>query len=385
MRKLGMDLAAALTVAVLASAGCSPRVDPIVPSEAARRLHREQPVANLHADFPMFGRDFTNATPDAVSDFPRMREVGIRLLGASICPGGFEMRLGAWWWDWPAEDRTSPLARARAQIALVLNYATADPTIRIVRTRDDVDAVRQGALGLLLTMEGGGALVGDPTRVREFYDKGVRTLSLTHLWDNDLGGSGSPTIPGTNLDLHEDRGLTDQGRAVLREMAAAGMIVDLAHASPQTFTDILAAWDGPLFVSHTAIAALYSTRRNLTDNQLRAVAARGGIVGIAAQRQLLGGDHLEVMADHVVYAVRVIGAEHVALGLDMEEFATSVLPPELRDVRHLPRLTELLLRRGLTEPEIRSVLGESALTFFSRTLPPRMIGTHLTLSGKGTS
>ena len=148
------------------------------------------------------------------------------------------------------------------------------------------------------------------------------------------------------------------------------MIVDLAHASPQTFTDIIAAWHGPLFVSHTGVGALNPTRRNLTDDQLRAVAQRGGIVGIAAQSQLLGGDHLDLMADHIDHAVRVIGAEHVALGLDMEEFTTRVLPPELRDVRDLPRLTELLLRRGLGEPQIGSVLGGSAIAFLLRALPP---------------
>lgn len=362
-------LVAALLAGLLAC-GCDAHPKDFVASDSALRLHRVQPVANLHADFPMFGRDFTKPTKGTVSDFSRMREVGIRLVGASICPGGFEMRLAAWWWGWSAQDRVTPLARARAQIGLVLQHAKLDPTLRIVRTRPDLEAVRDGALGLLLTMEGGGALVDDPTRVREFYEHGVRTISLTHLWDNELGGSGSPTIPGTNLQLHADRGLTDEGRTVLREMAEVGMIVDLAHASPQTFADILEAWHGPLFVSHTAVAALNPSRRNLTDEQLRAVAQRGGIVGIAAQRQLLGGDHLETMADHIVHAVGVVGAEQVALGLDMEEFTTRVLPPELRDVRDLPRLTEMLLRRGLGEPEIGSVLGGSAIAFLSRALPP---------------
>jgi microsomal dipeptidase-like Zn-dependent dipeptidase len=253
----------------------------------------------------------------------------------------------------------------------VEQMAAADPGVRIVRTRQDLEAVRpERLLGLLLTMKGGGALIDDATRVREFYKRGVRTISLTHLRDNEFGGSGSPTIPGTNLHLHPDKGLTDEGRAVLREMAAVGMILDLAHASPQTFADILTEWTGPLFVSHTAMAALHASRRNLTDDQLRAVAARGGLVGVAVQRQLIGGDHLERVADHIVHVVRVVGADHVALGLDMEEVTVSVLPPELRDVRDLPKLTQLLLDRELTDDDVTKVLGLSAFAFFAATLPP---------------
>ena len=197
----------------------------------------------------------------------------------------------------------------------------------------------------------------------------MRTLSLTHLRNNALGGSGSPTIPGTNLYLHDDIGLAEKGRAVLREMAAVGMILDLAHASPRLSEQALAAWDGPVFVSHTAMADIYASRRNLTDDQLRAIAERGGIVGVNAQRQFLGGTHLDSLADHIVHAVRVVGADHVALGLDMEEIVERVLPPELRDVRDLPKLTELLLERGLSEETVRLVYGGTAFRFFARVLP----------------
>jgi membrane dipeptidase len=362
---------ARVVLAVLACIACDlgPPKD-IVVSEAAHALHRTTPIVNLHADFPMFNRDFSRRSEEGVSDFPRMRGAGIKVLAASICPGGLEMRLAFWWWGWPPEARPTALTRAYAELALVEAHVARDASLRIIRTVGDLDGVLESdALGLLITMEGGDAVADDPSRVREFYARGVRTLELTHLRDNDLGGSGSPTIPGTNLQLHADVGLTDTGRAVLREMAAVGMILDLAHASPKTFDEALAAWRGPVFVSHTAMAAIYPSRRNLSDDQLRAIAARQGIVGISAQRQFLGGRHLDALAEHVVHAVQIAGADHIALGLDMEEVTASVLPPELRDVRDLPRLTELLLARGLRAETIRQVYSGSALEFLRRVLP----------------
>jgi membrane dipeptidase len=226
-------------------------------------------------------------------------------------------------------------------------------------------------MGLVLVMEGGEPLIDDPARVRTFSDRGVRAIMLTHARDSALGGSGSPSIPGTNVYLRADRGLSDLGRAVLGEMAQVGMILDLAHASPATFHDALAAWSGPVMVSHGACAALYPSRRNLSDDQLRAIADRGGVVGIFVQTQFLGGTHLRSVADHIIHAVEVAGAKHVGLGLDMEEVTTGVLPAELQTARDLPKLTALLADRDLPPEVIEDVLGRNFLRFFATSLPAR--------------
>jgi len=196
----------------------------------------------------------------------------------------------------------------------------------------------------------------------------VRIVGLTHLRDNVLGGSGSPAVPVVDWYLGGDHGLTDLGRSVLAQMAPLGYIVDLAHTSRRTFDDILAAWSGPVFVSHTATAALHPGTRNLTDDQLRAVAARDGVVGIMIATNFIGSDHLAAFADHLVHAVRVAGAAHVALGLDLDGLVT--LPVEFRDVTDLPKVTQLLYDRGLTTDELQMVLGLSAYRFFSTALPP---------------
>ena len=352
-------LGAALFAAIMAASGCHEKPQPIAITDEAARLSHQAFIANLHADFAMFRSGLA-------------REQGVNLVGASVVSeeNGIGSGLTFWWLGWSAEARRTPLSRALAQLDLIDGLVSADRRLRVVRYREDLEQVSADhSTGILICMEGGAAVVDDISRVRTFYDRGVRVISLTHLNNNELGGSGSPSIPLTNLSLQGDAGLTGLGRSLLREMRKYGMVVDLAHASATTFADILAQWSGPVIVSHTAMAAIYPSTRNITDAQLRAVAARGGIVGVMSQTQLLGGKHLWNLADHIVHAVRVGGADHVALGLDIEEIV-NVAPVEFRDTRDLPELTSLLLERGLKPDEVQRVLGLNAFRFFSRVLPP---------------
>jgi microsomal dipeptidase-like Zn-dependent dipeptidase len=137
---------------------------------------------------------------------------------------------------------------------------------------------------------------GDPASVRAFYERGVRAIMLTHLYNNALCGSSSPSIPLTNFYWGSDPGLSDQGRVVLAEMAKYGMVLDLAHASRKTFDDALAAWTGPLVVSDAAMAAIYSSPRNFTDEQVRAVAERNGIIRIPRARSHHRSDSRHISA-----------------------------------------------------------------------------------------
>jgi membrane dipeptidase len=206
------------------------------------------------------------------------------------------------------------LSRALAQIDYIDQVAAANADVTIIQTKGDLDGVKsRHSVGLLLWMEGADPIADDPTRVRLFYQRGVRAIMLTHLYNNALGGSGSPSIPLTDLYLGSEHGLSDQGRAVLAEMAKYGMVADLSHASRKTFDDVLAAWSGPVIVSHTAMDAIYPSKRNLTDAQVRAIAQRNGIIGIMAQTQFLGDKRLSNLAEHIVHAAEVAGAEHARL------------------------------------------------------------------------
>ena len=317
-------------------------------------------VANLHSDFAMFRGDLS-------------REPSVNLIGASIVsdkyPGGETAgRLTFWWFGWPSDARRNVLSRALAQLDYIDKVAAASADVTVIRTKDDLDAVKsRHSVGLLLWMEGADPLADDPARVGLFYQRGVRAIMLTHLYNNALGGSGSPSIPLTDLYLGSEHGLTDKGRAVLAEMAKYGMVVDLAHASRQTFDDVLAVWPGPVIVSHTAMDAIYHSRRNLTDEQVRAIAQRNGIIGVMAQTQFLGGERLSKLAEHIKHAADVAGAERVALGLDIED-AVDTMPKDFRDTRDLPELAFLLRQDGLSDQQVLGILGQNAFRFFSTVL-----------------
>lgn len=338
-------------------------------------LHDRAFIADLHMDPLLHHRDLGVQSEQGDTDVPRLRQAGVDLACFGIVTepvpifGELGIRFGAWLMGWPPQYRDSPLARALGQLDELDALAQADPDVRLVRTRDDLADVRaQRALGVVTLLEGAQVFADDPTAVRRFWERGVRVVGLTHLRDNALGASGSPAVPIVDWYLGGDHGLTDLGRGVLREMANFGYIVDLAHASPRTFDDILAAWSGPVLVSHTATAALHPGTRNLTDDQLRAVAARGGVVGIMIATNFIGSEHLSALADHLVHAVRVAGVEHVSLGLDLDGMVT--LPVEFHDVRDLPKVTQLLRDRGLTPEEVERVLGLNALRFFDAALAP---------------
>jgi microsomal dipeptidase-like Zn-dependent dipeptidase len=348
---------------------------PVVVRAEAGTLHDAALIADLHLDSVMHNRDLTQSLEEGQADFPRLRQAGVDLAVLGIVSEGIPIlgeigaRLVAWWWGWPRELRRSALTRALAQLDRIDQFAAADPGIRLVRYREDLDDVRaQRALGLLLSVEGAGAIDGNITNVELLYARGVRVMSLTHLRDNELGGSSSPTIPETNLYLRRDRGLSDFGRAVLGEMERLGMIVDLAHASSRTFRDILAAWSGPVIISHTAMAAIHPAKRNTTDEQLRAVAARGGLVGLMAHARLLGSGHLSALADNILHAARVAGIDRVSLGLDLDGLIP--LPAGFADIRDLPRLTQLLLDSGVVPQDAKRILGENAIQFFRTALLP---------------
>jgi membrane dipeptidase len=214
----------------------------------------------------------------------------------------------------------------------------------------------QGRISAVLGIEGGHALEGDVSRVKALHQRGVRFMSLTHLANNELGG--------TSTALFGNRPLTPHGREVLDAMAEVGMAVDLAHASPAMLPELLAHKARP-FCSHTGVKGVTPMWRNLGDETLRGVANRGGVVGIIYAPQFIGGWSLDDVARHVEHAVSVMGADGVALGSDFDGMIP--LPKGMRDVRDLPKLTAALLQR-LPTPVVEKVLGENFRRFFSETL-----------------
>jgi membrane dipeptidase len=231
-------------------------------------------------------------------------------------------------------------------------------TVRIVGTAAALEQnLVEGRTSAILGVEGAQALEGRPERVAELHARGVRFMSLTHLANNELGGSSSP--------LMGNRPMTPLGREVVEAMVAARMAVDLAHASHRTIGGILEHRAARVFCSHTGLSGVAKSWRNLDDAELRAIAERGGVVGIIFATLYLGGGEIDDVVRHIEHALDVAGEDAVALGSDFDGMVP--LPKGMRDVTDTPKVVAALARRRPA-----SVVEKVAFTnwrrFFGETL-----------------
>jgi membrane dipeptidase len=342
-------------------------------SDAARALHRESAVFDLHVDTllwtRLFGYDLglehRNRIPLSPfgfhMDLPRAREGGLdgAVMGLVINPEEVRdelmlpLRVLAGWED---ERGVSQVA---ATLALLDDAATRYPTeLSFCHSGSELrEAIAGERFAALAGLEGGQGLSGDLANVAVLHARGLRMLGLVHFQATEAG------YPMT-VSRFEDLGLTPFGFELLDELGRLDMVVDLAHLNERGVADALAHMRGPCVVSHSACRALVPHPRNLSDDALRAIANEGGVIGIAAGRSFLGlRADMDALLDHVEHAVEVAGPGAVALGSDYDGFITPA--SGLGDVRSYPLVTDGLLRRGMPEATIRGVLGENALRVVS--------------------
>ncbi len=328
-------------------------------------LHRRVPVADAHADSLMWNRDLCNASSQGHVDFPRLKKAGVKLQCFTIVTRGFPVidgfRLFAAKQGWPKEARRSEWTRCVWQVDRLEQFCQASNDMAAVTpTATALERnLQHHTISAILGVEGGHALEGNVDRVAALYRRGVRFMSLTHLTNNELGGTSTP--------LFGNKPLTPLGREVLSAMAEVGMAVDIAHASRATLAELLRDSKVRLFCSHAGVSGATSLWRNLTDETLRTLANRGGVVGIIFARQYVGGRSFDDVARHIEHAVNVMGEDGVALGADYDGMIP--LPRGMRDVADLPRLTETLVRRRLPIRVIEKVLGTNLKQFFLSQLP----------------
>jgi membrane dipeptidase len=317
------------------------------PSESpSLEVHRSATVVDLHVDtlldIQAGRRTLGERSARGHVDLPRLREggVGVQVFAAYIAP--HEAARGL--------SRALELLRA-FHTAVAANSAQ----VSLATTVEEIEQVRRaGRIAAVLSVENGGdALARDVRTLDEFSRQGVRMLGLTWNHSNALGDGALGRDHG---------GLTDLGRAVLRRMEELGIIMDVSHLSEAAFWDAVRTTRGPLVASHSNAATLRAHPRNLTDEQLRAIAARGGVVGIDFYPEFLGEATLERVLDHIDHMVKVMGIDHVALGSDFDGIPQT--RRGLEDVSRLPNLTAGLLRRGYTTEQIHKILGANALRVF---------------------
>ncbi len=354
------------------------RIDPVALApvgDRARALHAASFVVDLHADSLLFGRDLLTTGGTGHVDLPRLRAGGVALqvfglptkvyLGTNIErteARGLDLltaagiaRLSPTAWQSPMQralfhaKRLAATARASAG-GLVLLRDRADLE-RLQRAREAGAPV----VGALLAIEGAHALESEPANLQRLFDAGYRMIGLAHFFDNDYAGSSAGVRQG---------GLTALGRATLAEMERLGITADLAHLSPAAVDEVLGRATKPTVVSHSGVRGTCDNPRNLSDAQLRRIAAGGGIVGIGYWAVAACGLAPADIARAIHHVVRLVGAEHAALGSDYDGATTVGF-----DTRDLASITQALIDRGLSEGEIRAVLGGNALRVLAANLP----------------
>jgi microsomal dipeptidase-like Zn-dependent dipeptidase len=339
-------------------------------SPRARDLHRHLKLADLHADSLLFGRDLTSRSSHGHVDLPRLREGGYVLQNFTVVtkvPYGLniernserrldDIQLLAIAGLWPIRTWSSPLERALYQAKRIRDHSDEGKLKLVLRSGDISERDAYPSLPFaLIGLEGAHALEGKVENVAKLDAAGFRTIGLAHFFDNEFAGSAHGEHKG---------GLTPLGKQLVAELERRRMIVDLAHASPQTIADTLAIATRPMIVSHTGVKGTCNNRRNLSDPELRAIAQRGGLIGIGFWSTAVCGTDAHAIAHAIVYAAKIAGWEHVALGSDFDGAVTVPF-----DSAHADQLTQALLDEGVTEQQIAAVMGANAFRFFRDNLP----------------
>jgi membrane dipeptidase len=362
-------------------------------SDKARKLHFSSIVVDTHDDTTqrfLDGKfDVGERTNTGSIDIPRMKEGGLNAIFFSI---------------WIPSKVTGPEAvrRALQQIDAVREQVRKHPRDLVLATTAAQirEAKKNGQIAALMGVEGGHMINSDLDVLRKFAGLGVRYMTLTH--------SGNDEWADSSTDKAAHNGLTDFGKDVVREMNRLGVMVDISHVSDKTFADALAISKAPMIASHSSCRAICDAPRNMTDEMMKALAAKGGVVqinyhvGFLSQEfrdaekadpkinaaiehevtkrcgdneacQLLEGDKLtreaveqgklprigyEKIIEHIDHAVKVAGADHVGLGSD---FDGANMPYGMEDATKLPLITEALLKKGYSESDVRKILGENTL------------------------
>jgi membrane dipeptidase len=360
---------------------------------AARNLHFRSIVIDTHDDttqrliYQHFDMGVRHTDGDI--DIPRMREGGLNGIFFSI---------------WIPGTTTGPEAIKRAldQIEAVREMVRLHPKdLALSTTAGEVRrAHAAGKIAVLMGVEGGHMIGSDLAVLRTYADLGVGYMTLTHSVNDEWADS------STDKPVHN--GLTDFGKEVVREMNRLGMMVDISHVADKTFYDALAVSEAPMIASHSSCRAICDAPRNMTDDMIKALAAKGGVIqinyhigflsqefrdatkanadlmksqeeevnkrcGLDEACQLIEGEKMtrqlvaegklprvgwEKIIEHIDHAVKLVGADHVGLGSD---FDGAKMPYGMEDCGQLPKITGALLKKGYSEPDIQKILGGNTL------------------------
>jgi membrane dipeptidase len=338
--------------------------------ERINRLH-ENGVIDMHFDLPMDLYEKRNRPGFLVSHYlPEFETGDIGVVGAAIY----------------IEDRYLPemgLRVALDQIARLYAEAERGDRFAICKTRAEIDRARKAKkIALIITMEGVEPIGDDLNLLRVFYQLGVRMIGLTHARRNAAGAGGIFAASGSPAD-----GLTAFGRELVQESERLGIIIDLAHINPKGFEEIVDLTKKPLIVSHTNARKFYDIERNISDEQIKMIGKRGGVVGVNAILVSSTPEQstIDRYLDHIEHVIGLIGIDGVGIGFDFCEYLFQQLPesvrkelaeklttphfiPDLTNHAHARNLTRKLIERNFSDTDIEKILRGNWMRVFKELL-----------------
>ena len=338
-------------------------------------LHQRLIVADLHADSLLWDRDLLKENDWGHVDIPRLIKGNIALQGFGVVtktPRGLNIernsaatdniRLLSFAQRWPPRTWTSLQQRALYQAQKLHDFAkNSNGALVIIKSRADLQTylakrrTQSGVTAGWLTIEGAHALEGELANLDSLYQAGFRMIAPTHLADSEIGASASGETRG---------GLTDLGEKWVAQMERRNMIIDLAHASTQTIDDVLRLSRRPVIVSHTGAKGTCDNNRNLSDEQIRRIADRGGLIGVGFWQYATCGTDIAAIVKAIRYVVNVAGIEHVALGSDWDGYVATPI-----DASGMGAITAALQSSGFDDATIANIMGENVVRFLLRALP----------------
>ncbi|MBE4909257.1 dipeptidase [Bacillus luteolus] len=299
--------------------------------------------------------------------YPRFIEGGVNVIVAALfVDSGYLPEMG--------------LRKALSQISALYEEVNESPDkLMICFNGEDMNKAKQSnKIGFLLSIEGAEPIGTDLSLLRVFYELGVRNLGLVWSRRNAVadGSFFQPTKEG------KKGGISSFGVKVIAEAEKLGMTIDVSHLNDEGFWDVIEMATKPVIASHSNARSLCSTMRNLTDEQIKAIAKTNGVIGVNAASMLVGDEDkdstLEQLMNHLDHLVKVAGVEHVALGLDLcEDFMKYVSPDDLASLprkpfdivkghQSIPQLYDGLVNRGYSQVELEAILGGNIQRIFMK-------------------
>jgi len=300
--------------------------------------YKDHMIADCHCDticcFDHRGYRFDARNFGCHVDLPRLVSGRVRLIFFAVC----------------VADKIAEPIQLQEALRYIMRYRSVIRQNKAIlcaveATADLNQAEKEGSIACLLALEGAEPLDESLDLLELFFQLGVRSVSLTWNKRNRFADGCAEEVSGG--------GLTRSGRQLVLKLSAKNMIIDLAHLAGRGFYDVLEIYAGPPLVSHTNVRALCEHQRNLTDAQLKAVASKGGVVGLSFYPLFVAGKEkatLDQLVDHFVYAASLIGIDHLAIGSDFDGITTPV--DQLSDASCYSVLLEALYRRGFQKDEI---------------------------------